>query len=770
MRSTELSSTYPNYTGQIEHVETVPEEKADTVRASEVLPKGIADALDHDLYTHQADALDALSEGEDICVSTSTSSGKTLIYGLEIARQYIRDPDSRAVIVHPMKALSRDQRKELEGLFEDLGLSIDVGVYDGDVTSSEKRRVRNECEVVITNFAGLNQYLPHHSGWSEVLGNLETVVVDESHMYTGIQGMHVAWIARRLLRLAESDRYGSSPQVILTSATIGNPKEHSKSLTGRDVTVVEEDGSPRGRRDLVFWNPPTYNDDGFEVRRSTHRESSEVLAHLTHYGRQTLMFAPSRKMTELDTKWARDFLKEQYKDTSTRIEPYNAGYKKDERRELENLLNSEGLDGVVSTTALEVGINIGSMEATVLSGYPGSRVSFWQQVGRSGRGRKDALSVLVGMNSSVDQYIMRNPEYLLEEDVEDAVVDLDNNQVYAEHVLVASKEMPLSGDDREYFGDRLEKVLGMYENRNEVSGTLDTGVRYTGDKRPEAEVDIYATSRERYELVIRGDETETTLPSVDKNRAYRDFHPGAVHLHRGRYYKVENFEEGTNPRIVLEPTSVDYYTEAMRDVDIRDLEEKGTKQVGEYEVSWGMGKVLEYYPTYQKKRISNDNVIGMSETGLTDPVELYTQVVWLSIPQDTETRIDDKYEASDAFIGGVHAMEHSMINMTPLELMVDSKDIGGLSTRFHNYTEGPSMFIYDGVDGGIGFSRAIYDKYTELAERSKELIEGCTCEGTSGCPGCVMDYMCGDNNEPLHTEAAVEILEGIVDTESATHS
>jgi len=762
MRSTELSSTYPDYTGQMEHVETVPPEEAETVPASEVLPEGIADGLDYELYTHQAEALDALSDGEDVCVSTSTSSGKTLIYGLEIARQYVRDPDSRAVVVHPMKALSRDQRKELESLFEDIGLPIEVGVYDGDVSSSEKRRVRKECEVVITNFAGLNQYLPHHSGWNEVLGNLETVVIDEAHMYTGVQGMHVSWIVRRLLRLAESDRYGSSPQVVITSATIGNPKEHSKSLTGREVTVVNEDGSPRGERDLVFWNPPTYNDDGVEVRRSTHRESSEVLAHLAHYGRQTLMFAPSRKMTELDTRWARDFLKEKYRDTGTRIEPYNAGHRKDERRELETLLDSEGVDGVVSTTALEVGINIGSMEAAVLSGYPGSRVSFWQQVGRSGRGTKDALSVLVGMENSVDQYIMRNPEYLLEQDVEDAVVDLDNNQVYAEHVLVASKEMPLSGDDREYFGDRLEKVVSMYKNRNEVSGSLETGVRYTGDRRPEAEIDIYATSGKRYEVLIREKDTETTLPTVDKNRAYRDLHPGAVYLHRGNYYKVEEFEEGPNPRIVLEPTSVDYYTEAMRDVDVRDLEKEGSKQVGKYEVSWGMGKVLEYYPTYQKKRISNDNVIETSETGLTEPVELYTQVVWLSVPQKTEARIDDGYEGSDAFLGGLHAVEHAMVNMTPLELMVDSKDIGGLSTRFHSHTGGPMMLVYDGVDGGIGFSRAIYEKYLALAERSKELIEGCTCESTSGCPGCVMDYMCGDNNEPMRTDAAVEILEDMM--------
>jgi len=767
MKSEDLSSTYPDYTGQMEHVEKVPPKEAETVASENALPKGLASGLDHDLYTHQVESLEALEEGKDICVSTSTSSGKTLVYGLEIAKQHIRNPDSRAVLIHPTKALSRDQCSELNDLFEDLELSVDVGVYDGDVSSAEKRRVRNECEVVVTNFAGLNQYLSHHEGWNTVLGNLETVVIDESHMYTGVQGMHVAWIARRLLRLAESDRYSSFPQVVLTSATIGNPAEHSKALTGSEVTVIDEDGSPRGERDLVFWNPPTFtDDDGYEVRRSTHRESSEVLAHLTHYGRQTLMFAPSRKMTELDAKWARERLKEEYKDTTTRIEPYNAGHKKDERRELEELLNSGGIDGVVSTTALEVGINIGSMEATVLSGYPGSRVSFWQQVGRSGRGEKDALSVLVGMDSSVDQYIIRNPNYLLEEDVEDAVVDLDNNQVYAQHVLAASKEMPLTVGDEEYFGDRLDKVVGMYKERDEVSGNLDRGVRYSGDRRPEAEIDIYAAGGERYEVLLRDDsgpvETTTTLPTVDKNRAYRDFHPGAVYLHRGEYYKVEEFEEGTNPRVVLEPTSVDYYTEAMRDVDVRDLEREGTKNLGDFEVSWGMGRVLEYYPMYKKKRISNDNVIGISETGLERPVELYTHIVWLSIPEELESRLDEEYQESDAFLGGIHAAEHAMVGITPLELMVDSKDIGGLSTRFHSHTECPTMFIYDGIDGGLGFSRAIYDKYTDLAHRSKELIEGCTCEGTRGCPSCVMDYMCGDNNEPMHTDVAVDILEELL--------
>ncbi|MFB6283558.1 MAG: DEAD/DEAH box helicase [Halobacteria archaeon] len=762
MRTENLAETYPDYSGQIEHREVLREREPETVDAENVLPSGIADALGHDLYLHQRDALDYLKEGRDVCISTSTSSGKTLIYALGFARRYLRDTDSCGLAVYPTKALSRDQLKELREVYDRLNLPIEVGVYDGDVSPDEKRRVRDNCDLILTNFAGLNHYLPHHSRWSRILGNLELLVIDESHFYSGVQGMHAAWIVRRLLRIVESTRYGADPDVVLTSATVGNPGEHGQSLTGRDVAVVDRDSSPRGRRELVFWNPPEYvNDMGVKARRSTHRESSEVLAHLTHYGRQSLMFAPSRKTSELDARWTEERLREEYRDTDTEVEPYHAGLRDVRRREIEKGLKSGDVDGVVSTTALEVGINVGGIDATLLSGYPGSKVGFWQQVGRSGRRSRDALSVLVAQNDSINQYIVRNPSYLFEGDVEDAVVDVDNNHVFTDHMLAAAREQPLTLDDTEFFGERLESVVEMYRRSGEFEGDLGSGVHYVGSGRPEADIDVYAAGGDRFDVLVdRGDDTES-LPSVGRSRAYRDLHPGAVYLHEGRYYVVKEFRDDTDPRVVLEECDADYYTETLRDVELRDLNEEGSRKVGRCRLRWGYGRVLEHYPSYRKKRISNDEVIDTVPTGLEEPVELYTQLVWLEIPTDLEESIDSRYEKPDAFLGGVHALEHGLINMSPLELLVDSADLGGLSTRHHPETEDPSLFVYDGVEGGLGFSRKIYEKYEDLSRRTKGLIESCDCE-VRGCPGCVMDYMCGDDNEPLHTDAALDVAEAVL--------
>lgn len=774
MNSQSLTASYPDYEGQLVHTETVPATEAQTRPAQDHLPDAIADRLGHDLYTHQADALDRLAEGDDICVSTSTSSGKTLIYALDIARRKLDNPDAKAILVYPTKALSGDQRLELQELYSRLGVEIGVGKYDGDASSEEKKRIRQHADVVITNFAGLNQYLSHHHLWSNILVDLELLAIDEAHMYTGILGMHVAWIVRRLLRIVQSDRYRSVPQLVLTSATIGNPAEHSRRLIGRDVTVVDDDGSPQGRRDIVFWNPPSYTgDEGFQVRRSTHLESSQVLAHLTAKGNQTLMFAPSRKMTELDAQWTKERLSQEYNTTRPRIEPYHAGHTKDERFELEERLKQQAVEGVVSTNALEVGINVGSMDATVLSGYPGSRMSFWQQLGRAGRGTSDALSVLVAQNSSLDQYIMRHPEYLLEDDVEDAVLDLENNRVYMQHILAAAEELPLMASDTAYFDERLPKVVQMYRNQGELTGDLKAQVQYAGRGRPQDRINIYGTSGDEFEVRIRDrDGSVTTIDRIDKNRAYRDFHPGAVYLHKGQQHEIAEFNESKHqPEIILEPTSVDYYTQTNREIEIRDINEELATDLDLFRLVWGRGTVNEYYTSYLEHQTFGDGVSGPFPTGLDHPVELTTKLVWIEIPDEFSEAARDQYpmvygdeeddEAQDPFLGGVHAAEHALIHMAPTELMIDPRDLGGLSVSRHPETGTATLFIYDSAEGGLGFSRAIYEKIESLSDRTRDLIDDCTC-GIRGCPGCVMDYMCGSDNHPMHTDAAVDLIDEIL--------
>lgn len=407
-----LSKTYPRYSGQAVHSHTQPATDADTVPANTVLSDQLARRLPHDLYTHQAEALEALDNGENVCVATSTSSGKTLVYGLHFARQYIDNDASTALLVYPTKALSRDQQEALNDLYSTLGLDIDVAVYDGDTSTDNRRRIREESDVIISNFSGVNIYLSDHALWSDFHSELGLVAIDESHSYTGIHGMHVAWVTRRLWRVLET--YDTDPQVTLTSATIGNPEEHAEILTGKEVSVVDEDGSPHGERDIVFWDPPVEEDDtGEEVKRSADKEASDILAHLADRGLQGLMFTRSRKQTELNARRVRNADEDLVPSGGLEVEAYNGGHGKQTRRQAEDRLKSGHLDGIVSTNALELGIDIGSVDATVLTGYPGTRQSFWQQLGRSGRGLSDALGVFVAHYSSIDQYILDHPEYLL---------------------------------------------------------------------------------------------------------------------------------------------------------------------------------------------------------------------------------------------------------------------------------------------------------------------------------------------------------------------
>ena len=762
MDSDALRETYPDYEGQVRHVEQLPAQEADTVPADSVLPDMLAACLPHDgLYSHQATGLRELGRGNDVVVTTPTASGKTMVYALHIAREALADESSTALLVYPTKALARDQQEELSALYDDLGLNIEVGVYDGDVSREEKRRVREECEVIISNFQGLNYYLPHHGKWSTFLQGLSTVVIDEAHLYTGVEGMHVAWITRRLLRIAASEDYQSHPQVVLTSATIGNPAAHAERLTGREVVVVNNDGSPHGQRDIVLWNPPAYYDDDETLRRrSTHRESSAVLSHLVDHDVQSLMFAPSRKMTELCARWTEKALRETYGTRDATIEPYNAGHTKRERRKVERLLKQGRADAVVSTTALEVGIDIGSVEATVLDGYPGRRTSFWQQLGRAGRGTDGALAVMVARNDSIDQFILNNPGYLFEEGVENAVIDLQNKRVLRLHLLAAADEIRLTEEDEQWFGDQFHEAVSTLKMVGELAGSLDgLGATYSGDGRPVSDINLYSTGGQQFDLVIRKRNGETVnLPSVDASRAYREFHRGAVYLHRGEYYRVVEFEdESEDPRIVVEPADVDYYTEANREVHIERLSENDSVDLGDgLRVCRGTAVVRESYPTYSKIGFDGKRKAEGIPTGVSGSVELRTQAMWLDITGEMRKQV--RGAADGDLLGALHAAEHALIKMAPTALTVDSEDLGGLSTTDHNETRGAPLFIYDGVAGGVGFSHTIYDELGTLASRTRQMLGDCACQSKEGCPACTMSSMCGNENETLNRYGAVELL------------
>jgi DEAD/DEAH box helicase domain-containing protein len=655
-------------------------------------------------------------------------------------------------------------------------------VYDGDTPSDNRKEIRETADVVITNFVGVNVYLGHHPRWHSFLSNCELLAIDESHTYTGVHGMHVAWTIRRLRRIL--DHYESDPQLVCTSATIGNPGEQSERLTGDAFTVVDEDGSPRGKRDIAFWKPPVDESElgpeaTFEEFRAAQtnpvREASSVLAHLGLHDVQTLLFARSRKNAELGAKYATDAASKHPTSGYVSVEPYHAGLGKQTRCGTEYQFKSDQLDGVTSTNALELGIDIGSMDATILTGYPGTRQSFWQQVGRSGRGNADALSVFVARADAIDQYILDNPDYVLGDAIEDAVIGIENNPVYAQHVQCAAHEQPLTAADREWFdGERLDRAVEMWRDAGELAGDLSRSVRYTGAPRPQSEISMYTSSATQFD--VRCPDGDIDMEPLDRERAYRDHHEGALFLHDGTQYEVVEFDEDApNPYIAVQEVRTDEYTETHSEKTVRNIDVEDSRDLGNgYRLAWGTGTVEIHYTHYQRKDIQSGDVsTPLQPTGL-PPIELHTHLVWVELPpslQDTilEAVTGETSESltdgdiMEVFGGGLHGAEHGMIKLTPLELRMDKSDLGGLSTPVHEETGVPTWFIHDAVEGGLGFSKRIYEQAETIADRTRERVAHCDCQGTGGCPACIMDSQCGNQNRYLHTEATVEVLDRVLE-------
>jgi DEAD/DEAH box helicase domain-containing protein len=858
-----LVETFPRATlgPDSEYVETVerPARPARTVPAADVLRPALAEPYPNEPFSHQAEALDALAAGENVTVATSTSSGKTHVYGLQIARNLldsgVLNPDgsrasdppgaSTALCVYPMKALTKDQKGALEDLYDELGLDVRVEIYDGD-TTGDRREIRERADVILTNFAGLNVYLEHHDKWSRFYSALELVAIDESHTYTGIEGMHVAWILRRARRVA--DYWGGDPDYVLASATVGNPAEHSAELVDEPVTVVDDDGSPRGPSEILLWNPPpedrTYEangepeegdggdgadgvdeggENGIAERVPASVEAPKVFNHLTANGVPTLLFCPSRKLTELSVRRADDHLRNNSRAYSTggvEREAYNAGLGRRTRHAREHAFKRGALDGLATTSALELGIDIGGLDATVLMGYPGQRQSFWQRVGRAGREASRSLAVLVGDHRTLDQYVLNNPEYLTENDVEDAVVDTANNSVFATHVLAAADEIALDESDIGAFAaeDRLRAAAEMWREAGFLEGYLDAAVHYAGPNRPQTRVELYGTGTS-YELRLadsvdaeRWGLSGLDLEPVERNRAYRDYHEGAVRLQDGQQFEVVNVvEDRSQPVVELAPTDAEYYTKTKSKVNVLDAESEESREINGFTLHFGTGTVLVHHGAYDQVYVgSGETKAANLETG-SPPVPMDTQLCWVEVPKDVEEPLVRKYREYGVetgmapenaasphlgYVAGLHAAEHATIQTAPLELRVDKNDLGGLSTLVMNthyahpeYDDvadsvGDSFeaaaralerrdavlpgenasgwFVYDGVEGGLGFARAIYENFEALCERARDQLRDCECGRPNGCPACTFDENCGNDNKPLLRASAIDVLNGIL--------
>jgi DEAD/DEAH box helicase domain-containing protein len=699
------------------------------------------------LYVHQAQALEAVRGGQSIIVTTGTASGKSLCYMLPVLETLANDPQARALFVYPTKALAQDQ---LDAIGE-FGLDLRVGSYDGDTPQTERRRLRHEAQVLLTNPDMLHiGILPQHFRWTSFLKHLRYVVLDDMHVYRGVFGSHVANIVRRLTRVCRLR--GADPQFVCTSATVANPEEFGRLLTGRPLRVIDEDGAPRGPRTFVLWNPPVL-DRAKMTRRSPYTEASWLMAALVRRDVRTIAFTKARKITELVHRYTVDVLSDAPA-LARRISPYRAGYLPEERREIERRLFGGELAGVVSTSALELGIDVGGLDAAILVGYPGTMASVWQRAGRAGRGEEESLAVLIALEDALDQYLMRQPAYFFGRPVEHATVDPENPYVLAAHLRCAASEVALWPGDEAVFGPRLREVAASLEGMGELVRRRDRW--YPRSRRyPAGSVEIRSASGETYRIV--DGRTRRLIGTVDASRAFEQVHEGAIYLHQGEAYRVTQLDLPTRTARVV-PDDSGSYTEARVLTDLGIVRPRAERPIGGTTAHFGEVLVTHQVVEYRRKQLVTDSVLSVEPLDLPEE-ELPTTALWIVIPPSLASAVED---AGWDLAGGIHAVEHAAIGLLPLLAMCDRWDIGGVSYPEYPETGQATIFVYDGHRGGVGVTEKGFELLDELLRRTLDAITSCPCE--AGCPSCIQSPKCGNLNTPLDKQAAVILLRRLLGT------
>lgn len=737
------------------HLEQIPSRQAITADVDPPLDERIISTLEAQgvtsLYRHQVDAIHALRDGKNIIVATPAASGKSMCYNLPVIEAILGDRSARALYLYPTKALAQDQEKKLAALIPD-ERKVRHGIYDGDTPTNERAGIRRQSRIVISNPDMLHiGILPNHRTWYQFLRGLRYVIIDEAHVYRGVFGSHVANVIRRLRRLCAS--FGSSPQFILCTATIANPREHAEALVGLPFEVIEKDGSPYGGKDFVFWNPPMI-DIAEGSRRSTNSESTQLFSELLRRHTRTMTFVRSRRLAELIYVYTRDQLRPTHPIVAQRIAPYRASYLPEDRRRIERDLFEGKLLGITTTNAMELGVDVGSLDATIMNGYPGSIASSWQQAGRSGRRGERSLSVMVALNNPLDQYLMNHPESFFGKSHEAARISPSNPYVLKPHLLYAAYELPLTMDDTKYFGpdllwyadeliedDFMHSRLGRWHLRPDVS-------------YPAEQVNIRSASGAFYTLVEEA--SGVILETVSEETAFMQLHPGAIYLHQGQPYLITDLDLESHTAYATE-TDVPYYTEVRDFTETRVLNVFKHKDAGTTTVYLGEVNVSTHVVGFKRKDHYTDDVLGEEYIQL-PPQSFDTISLWFDVPPDTLAFI--RTEKLD-LAGGLHAVEHAAIGLLPLFALCDRNDIGGISTPLHPDTGKPQVFIHDGHPGGVGVAERGYEIIEELWQATYDVISQCPCE--SGCPSCIHSPKCGNNNQPLDKEVAKLLLSSFLD-------
>jgi DEAD/DEAH box helicase domain-containing protein len=676
------------------------------------------------LYSHQREALDALHDGQDVVVVTPTASGKSLCYNLPVLQAIAEDPSARALYLFPTKALSQDQLAEFRDLATLAGLDLSAAVYDGDTPAPVRAVVREAGQVVVTNPDMLSTaILPHHTKWFQLFEQLRYLVIDEAHTYRGIFGSHVANVLRRLMRICS--HYGSTPRIVCCSATIGNPGRLAETLSGRPFRVIDRSGAPQGERHVVILDPPPL-DPRTGVRPGPHGLSHRAALAFLRAGRQTIVFGRARVAVELLLTSLREAMREG-RGPIGRIRGYRSGYLPSERRAIEAGLRSGEIIGVVSTNALELGIDIGGLDASILAGYPGTIAATWQQMGRSGRRGEPSVSVLVAGAGALDRFVAGHPEYLFEATPEEARLDPENVHVLLAHLRAAAFELPF--DEREPFGSApADDLLAFLAEEGHVRQAADRRWYWASENFPASEINLRVAAPENVLIIDTGPERPRVLGEVDLFAARVLVHEKAIYLHDSRQYHVDELD-WEERKALVRPVDTDYYTQAELAVTLKPLEvfdaatrPAGSRQHGEVMIS-------SIATIFKKLKLDTHESVGWGHIHLPE-MELHTTAWWLALdPTAVASWRRDELDA--ALLGTGRALQ----TVASVLLMADPRDLGMVAQVQSPHAERPVIYLWEAVPGGVGLSARMFERTDELVDGALDLVEGCTCE--LGCPACV---------------------------------
>lgn len=704
------------------------------------------------LFTHQQDAINRILSGDDVIVATPTASGKSLIYNLPSLHLTTLEDRYHCLYLFPLKALAQDQYKNLLNLFDCLPEKIKenhqnfAALFDGDTNSYQRRKLRDTPpDILFSNPEMLHlSLLPYHQNWINFFSRLKYVVIDEVHSYRGVLGSHMAWLIKRLQRIAQY--YGANPQFILLSATIGNPEQLGEKLIGKEVSVVTQSGAPSAEKNMVFLNPWD----------SAAYAAGQLLEAAVKRDLRTIVYTQSRKMTELIQLWTSPRLGKK----ANKLSAYRAGFLPEERREIEGKLFDGELLGVISTSALELGVDIGDLDLCILVGYPGSITSTWQRGGRVGRSMRKSAIILVAQEDALDQHFMNHPEDFFVRQPEDAILNPKNKSIAEKQLICCAAELPLTEVEdlatEESYKKRIQELCA----KGSLLETVDGGTWVSSRKYPQREVVLRGGSNQ---MSIIDESSGEIVGEIDMGRGLKECHTGAIYLHRAVTWIVTDFNIHGH-EVLVKQEKPNYFTNPTVEKQTEILEIAKTKSHLGLRVNFGTLKVRERVTGYQKRNSHTQKIVSRIALDLPEQT-IETEGVWIDIPSDVVKKIE---EQKLHFMGAIHAMEHAIIALFPLLVLCDRNDIGGISCPLHEQTQSASVFVYDGYPGGVGLAEKGYEKIDAVMKQTLAAVKRCSCE--NGCPSCVHSPKCGSGNRPIDKMACITLLEEIYNNQRVTEN